>query len=58
VVGDLGGAVVGDVADDCCWGVVGVGVGVGFGGGEGDAVEAVVADAHADDAGCGLVVVG
>jgi hypothetical protein len=57
VVGDLGCAVVGDVADDCCWGVVGV-VGVAFGGGEGDAVEAVVADAHTDDAGFGLVVVG
>lgn len=61
MVGYFGGAVVGDVADDC-WGVVGVGgvggvVKVGFGAGEGDAVEAVVAYAHSDDAGCGLVVV-
>ena len=44
MVGYLGCAVVGDVAD-CCWGSVDR-----FGGCEGCAVEAVVADSHADDA--------
>ena len=44
MVGDFGCAVVGYIANSC-WGSIDW-----FGDGEGGAVEAVVADSHADDA--------